>query len=436
MFPNPQDALPLPALPNLEQYKKLAKDFAKAANDSITLHAWIANWISSLVRLSNVKLTPQLPVDADRWIHLLEEFTIRQKDSSRKFPLTQAQFVLARSHGFDSWPKFAKHLEALERANNPSSNFERAAEAIVTGDVATLETLLRKNPELIHARSSREHRATLLHYVSANGIESYRQTTPENILQIATLLLEAGAEVDATADVYGGGSSTLALTATSVHPEKAGVQEALLDLLLRHGAAPDHKDHRDLGIVNACLANGRPRAAEFLADRGAELDLEAAAGLGRIKEVQAFFDAEGKRIAPATQAKMERGFLWACEYGRNNVVEFLLERNVNVHTDAGTGMTALHYAVLGAHPDTITLLLARGANLETRNTHGGTALGQALWCAVHNQDVDYVPTIEALLQAGAKIHDSTQSWLSQQKEASPKLKQRLADLLHPPERTP
>lgn len=30
MFPNPQDALPLPPRPNLEQYKKQAKDLIKA----------------------------------------------------------------------------------------------------------------------------------------------------------------------------------------------------------------------------------------------------------------------------------------------------------------------------------------------------------------------------------------------------------------------
>jgi len=29
MFPNPQDVLPLPSRPNLEQYKKLAKELAK-----------------------------------------------------------------------------------------------------------------------------------------------------------------------------------------------------------------------------------------------------------------------------------------------------------------------------------------------------------------------------------------------------------------------
>ena len=203
---------PLPARPNLEQYRKQAKDLLKQTGSK----------------------------------------------------LGDAQFTLAREHGFDSWPKFAKHIEALARKTSPISKFEQAADAIVTGDAATLASLLRENPKLIRARSTRVHRATLLHYVSANGFENYRQKTPANAVEIAKILLDAGAEVDATADSYGK-DTTLVLVATSVHPERAGVQIALLELLLDHGAAPDG--------VNPCLRNGRPEAAEFLAQRGAPLDL-------------------------------------------------------------------------------------------------------------------------------------------------------------------
>ena len=81
------------------------------------------------------------------------------------------------------------------------------------------------------------------------------------------MLLTAGAEIDATANVYGGGCTTLGLAATSVHPERAGVQEALLQTLLDHGASleqPSLAGNRE-SLVIACLANGRPKAAEFLA---------------------------------------------------------------------------------------------------------------------------------------------------------------------------
>ena len=107
--------------------------------------------------------------------------------------------------------------------------------------MATLKRLLDENPQLIRARSTREHQATLLHYVSANGVEGYRQKTPNNAAKVAEILLQAGAEVDAEAQVYDGGATTLGLAATSIHPEQAGVQDRLMEILLEHGAAIDHR---------------------------------------------------------------------------------------------------------------------------------------------------------------------------------------------------
>ena len=51
------------------------------------------------------------------------------------------------------------------------------------------------------------HRATLLHYVAANGVEDYRQTSPSNAVPVAEALLHAGAEVDVLADTYAGGAT-------------------------------------------------------------------------------------------------------------------------------------------------------------------------------------------------------------------------------------
>lgn len=89
-----------------------------------------------------------------------------------------------------------------------------AGEAIVTGDMDMLRRLLREHPELVRARSIRNHRATLLHYAGANGIEGYRQHTPPNAVDILELLLAGGAEVDSVADMYRG-CTTLGLVATS-----------------------------------------------------------------------------------------------------------------------------------------------------------------------------------------------------------------------------
>jgi hypothetical protein len=431
MFPNPQDALPLPLRPSLEQYKKRAKDLVKAckSSDRDAIRTWAANWLESLADLQGPALTPQLRAWLYDKLDEVEKFARSKLGSSRpgsaRCALAGAQFVIARAHGFASWPQFAKHLQGLARAGSPVAKFESAADAIVTGDVATLQRLLRENPALIRARSTREHQATLLHYASANGVESYRQKTPQNIVEVTKILLDAGAEVDAAADVYGGGATTLGLVATSVHPERAGVQDALMQLLLDHNAAIDHQC-----TVNGCLANGRGAAAEFLARQGARLDIEGAAGVGRLDVVKTFFNKDGSLKANATKAQMERGFLWACEYGRNSVVEFLLQRGVDLNTQANTGQTGLHWAAIGGQSETIKLLLERGASLEVKNVYGGAALGQALWSAVHaDGGIDYLPVIEMLLEAGARIEDGSLSWLAQQKGGSSFVKIRIAEVL-------
>ena len=386
MFPNPQDALPLPARPSLESYKKIAKDLVKAcASDNIA--GWAREWVEGLVRLSGVEFNRDLPANAGQWIDKVEDFA--RRTLREKCTLTDAQFVIARSHGFESWPKFAKQLQ------NSESRFEKAADAIVAGDIETLKKLLREEPDLVRARSTREHGATLLHYVSANGVEGYRQKTPPNIVEIAKLLLDAGAEVDATCDVYGGGCTTLGLTATSVHPEKAGVQEALMQLLLDRGASVEKPSGgHGQSIVSSCLANGRPRAASFLAQRGAPVGLKEAAGLGRLDLVKKY----------AGDGDVQEAFRYACGYGNKDVVAFLLHKGVDLAGHGGDGQTPLHWAVITGHLEIVKFLLGLHPPLEAKNIYGGTVFGQTLWSAAHGGDPDrYIAILEALVAAGAKI---------------------------------
>jgi hypothetical protein len=415
MFPNPQDALPLPSQPSIERYKKIAKELIKAckSHEPGAIRAWAQEWVGTLVELSGLVTTPGLPVHTQRWIEDVAEFAQRTLlDGDKKCMLADAQFVIARSHGFETWPKFAEHVNALAS----ESRFETAVDAVVSGDMGTLQRLLREEPGLIHAHSRRQHGATLLHYVAANGVEGYRQKTPPNIVEIAETLLRAGAEIDATANVYRGGCTTLGLAATSVHPERAGVQEALLQTLLDHGANIDQPSIAGNGqsIVTGCLANGRPKAAAFLASRGACLDLVAAAGLGRLDVVETFYPQ-------VTEEQKRDAFLWACEYGRNSVVEFLLARGVDLSVHGRDGQTGLHWAVIGGQLDTVKLLLRHKAPLEVENSYGGTVLGQALWSAAHGGDLElYVAILEALVEAGAKIparhapvNDRLDDWLEQ-----------------------
>lgn len=218
------------------------------------------------------------------------------------------------------------------------------------------------------------------------------------------MLLDAGADVNAESAAYGGHSTTLGLTATSVHPAIAGVQTELMQLLLDRGAAVDGGD------VVSSLRNGRGPAAEYLAGQGVRLDLEAAAGVGRLDLVKRFFDARGNLRPPATRQMMVDGFVWACGFGKTSVVDFLLERGVNVAaTLKHHGQTGLHAAAAGGHVDTVRLLLRRRAPVDVRDDRfGGTPLGWALygWSMGETPDprADYYAVVTLLVAARAPVN--------------------------------
>jgi ankyrin repeat protein len=216
-----------------------------------------------------------------------------------------------------------------------------------------------------------------------------------------------GADVNAESDAYGGRSTPLGLTATSCHPEDAGVQIPLMELLIAHGAALDGPDGPS--AVNSCLANGRGQAAGFLANRGARLDLEGAAGVGRLDVVKGFFHDDGSLQSPATRQQLNDGFAWACEFGRTSVVEFLLQRGMEVDAKLPHGgQTGLHWAAYGGHLDTVKLLLDCGAPIDVKEERfGGTPLGWTLY-AWRNlpERIDREPYYEVaalLVRSGAKV---------------------------------
>jgi Ankyrin repeats (3 copies) len=407
MFPNPQDALPLPQKPDVEQYRKLAKELvrdAKTGDDAI--REWAKRWITALVRQSGIVITRTLPVRIESWSNRVAEYAMKELREKRTALLTKAQFVIAKSQGFESWPKFSRHLQQLAESKSHTSQFEMAADAIVSGDAGKLKRLLRENPTLVRARSTREHGATLLHYTSANGVEGYRQKTPKNIVEITKMLLDAGADVDAACHVYGSDCTTLGLTATSFHPANAGTMDELLQLLLDRGAYMDNQGSagRAHSLVFACLANGQPGAARFLASRGAPVDFVSAAALDRLEEVQRNFSWDASRKPGVSKELLQEAYRYACGYGAARVVEFLLERGADMAEHTGDGYTGTHYAVMSGSVETVKLLLRRNPPLEGKTTHGRSVLFHALWSATRGEAPDaHVQIIEALIAAGAKI---------------------------------
>lgn len=428
------DAIPLASRPNLEQYKTLAKDLLKASRsgDAAAVTAWAGTWIERLVRLGVAdRIAAYTDADASHRLdpeHIsrtvggivrdVAQSRLLGSESARaQSSLSEAQLVIARLHGFESWPKFAKHVEGRDDAGSPISRFEAAADAVVTGDVATVQRLLKNDPELVHARSTRDHKATLLHYVAANGHEGFRQRTPKNAVDVARLLLEAGAQPDALADMYNYRCTTMEMLVSSTHPHDAGVQEALVDTLIDYGAAVDGVDGDGSPLMTAYRFH-YPKAAAALLHRGAKVEnILSAAAVGRLDLIDAFIDDNGRLRpdAPLVQVKWPRlpndpnahlgwALAWGCTFGPFEAVDLMLRKGVDPEGRDDDG-TALHSAAGHGRMDVVRLLLKYGPSLETRNEYGGTVLGATLWYAFNApvEGVDYTTVVRELIELGARV---------------------------------
>ncbi len=284
----------------------------------------------------------------------------------RTLSLEQAREAIASFHRFDRWS------DVLMRGSDPvDPTFEAAADAVVAGDAQALRALIELHPALVHARSPFKHRCTLLHYVAANGVEEVRQwQSPANAVEIARILLEAGADPDATCPCYGTADTPLYLLVTSAHPANAGVQADLVEVLCRAGANPNGRDDDGWPLWEAIKAQYAP-AAERLARCGARLDnLLFAAAVGDLAAVGEHFDPSGHLKpdqswggARVTARELdldhilEYALIFAAAHGRRQVVELLLTKSpdLSVREPFWKG-TALEAARYHRHADIVALL--------------------------------------------------------------------------------
>lgn len=282
-----------------------------------------------------------------------------------------------------------------------TEEFEKAVDAVISGDTETLKSLLGKSSDLIHMRSSRAHRAMLIHYVAANGVEDERQSTPVNAVDIANVLIDAGAEIDATFLDGGSGTTPLVSLVTSFHPHKSGVAAELVSVFVNAGARVDglKEDGEPLRLA---LSSEYPDSVQALLKCGARIaNVEVAAGLGELVLVERFVDEGG-----LARRELEEAFWSACKYGHTGVAECLLKRGVDIDAKGGANNTGLMLASQRGRRDTVEMLLGYGASVELKNDYGGTALGSTMYFLANYPVIgaDYAGVIDLLLNAESEFN--------------------------------
>jgi ankyrin repeat protein len=244
----------LPDHPNLEQYKKQAKELYRGVSEAT-------------------------PVAIERIRRHHPRFRVTGSDSLRGLSLADAQLVLAREHGYEGWPEFAKHIEtlrlirALEDLRDPVHTFIEVAcvdrhgwhasgtiehaemirsrypdvstasiySAATLGDAATVRALLARDPSLATAKGG-PHGWDALTYLCFSRYLRIDKARAESFVQAARVLLEAGASANTGWTEYID-TPPRPLHEAAIYGAAGIAQHAgLTRLLLEYGADPNDEE--------------------------------------------------------------------------------------------------------------------------------------------------------------------------------------------------
>jgi hypothetical protein len=347
---------PLPPNPSLDHLKHQAKDLIKA-------HAARDPQVAQRIR----EFHPRFSRATDAAIF------------NTSLRLSDAQLTIARERGFPSWARLKRRIEKPTLADNLSlpqheriedAIFRRAVDLLDAGDVEGLRAHLKAHPNLARQRVTLEggnyfRNPTLLEFVAENPIR--RGTLPANIVQVANVILDAGAKKDQSAL-----DGALGLVCSGRVPRECRVQVPLIDLLCAYGADPN-------GAMSAALPHLEFEAVDALIRNGARVDLVVAAGLGRVEDFRGLLAGAND---DANYENRHRALALASQLGHAEIVRLLLDagEDPNRYNPVGnhSHSTPLHQAALAGHDDVVRLLVERGARLDAKDTMWqGTPAGWA-----------------------------------------------------------
>ena len=275
------------------------------------------------------------------------------------FALHDAQLVIARSYGFDSWPKLKAYVDGV--------TIRRLVEAVSNGDIERVRAMLKARPELANMAVSYgdEHRA--IHYAAMHrqpeitrllmrkganaraGIDPHRDATSAWTLarergydDIVAIIEEEENRKAKTAH-----ESTIAPAMELDNAERTAVANGDLQWL-RSSLAEDKLANQvrwsDGGLLTVAVRNNRPEVLQFLLDE-CKFDPDERVSGG-----------EGDWVAYSQGHP-----LWnAAAMGLSEIANLLLDRgaNPNVHVDSSG--SPVHSAYSHKQWKMVDLLRARG----------------------------------------------------------------------------
>ena len=349
---------PLPANPNLEMQRKLAKALARDY------------WRGGAEAIERVRAAHPKP------------------PAAQDFVLSDAQLVVAREYGFAGWPQLKRKIESSTKA--PADLFKAAVEA---GDVEEVRHLLQSHADLVAMinapmfafKSQAVHVArtnlALLDLLLANGADLNARTGWEKggfgvLEQVrpdeAAPLIARGARIDVFAAANLGMMTELAALIADdpalVHAKGGDGKRPLhfartievARFLLDHGAEIDARDDDHDSTPAQHLIGDRPEVAGFLVAQGARSDLLLAAALGDLALVRRHLDADPGAIA----MRVDQDWFPMIDTAANggHIYQWTL----------GFHVSAFDVARKGGHAEVLGLLLERAGPLDR--------LIDALWC--------------------------------------------------------
>jgi len=333
-----------------------------------------------------------------------------------KFALHDAQFVIARAYGFESWPKLKAYIDGV--------TVKRLEEAARTADLDQVRVLLKVRPELAQMSSALHHAVTtrqpemvrvlMRHGASArDGVYPHRDATSPLAIAIArgydeivtAITEEEQRQRESKSGVSGApdpeelfrliasGHDELSIAmlegtpalvhschplrgTTALHVAAHFLNERMVRWLLDHGADPTARGWHDITPLDAAARSiGRsnaefPPVARLLLSRGATMTAAAASALGDAKWLRDRH-AEGNLTNPIEDTG---GLLTiAVDHNRADILQLLLDCGVDPDERTRyefvggdeiaftSGMPLNRCAASGKH-ELAELLLKRGAN--------------------------------------------------------------------------